>query len=60
MKKRLRTLVPERITSYFGHVMRRSGFEKLIIHNKVKSFRGRERTPSRNTDIFVKEVRASH
>lgn len=53
VEKRLQRLVSERITAFFGHVIRKDGLEKLTIQGKVEGFRSRGRSPTRYTDHIV-------
>jgi hypothetical protein len=58
IKKRLRTQISEQIISYFGHVLRRNGLEKLTIQGKVEGKRNRGRSPTRYTDHIVATIGA--
>lgn len=54
IKKRLRTVVSERIAAFFGHIIRRDGLEKLTVQGKVEGARGRGRSPTRYTDHITR------
>lgn len=54
VRKRLRTIVAERITKFFGHVIRRNDLERLTIVGAVQGKRSRGRSPTRYTDLITK------